>query len=415
MQKRLKVLIILVLSVTALSTLTVIKLVDDRNNKTQDSFTNAKNVIIFIGDGMGPSHRQAIQLATVGQSGELAMDDMPHSGIIHTSSTSGVTDSAAAGTAIATGVKTYNGAIGVDENKKPLKSILDYASQAGKATGLVTTSQITDATPAAFGSNVTDRSEHSDIAKQFIENSKVDLLLGGGEDFWFPAGNAGSYPDNPAKDPTEQSKGSEGNLVEKAKSLGYSYVTDRAQLRDTNSKKILGLFANEEMFEYGEESGDQYQPVVPLTKMTKTAIDTLSQNDKGFFLMVEEEGIDAMSEDNNAELMIKAGQELDKSVAIAKDYAKKHRDTLILVLADHETGGLSIEDASGQVTSNDGTSEEQGPFKIAHSKKKFKTHWSTKEHSDRSVPLTAVGPGSEIFTGSYENNHIFDKLKQVLG
>lgn len=186
---------------------------------------------------------------------------------------------------MASGVKTYNGAIGVDANKKSVKTILEMADKAGKSTGLVTTSQITDATPAAFGSHVADRSKQSEIAKQYLEKSKVDVLLGGGEDFWYPAGNAGKYEDEPAKDPSEKSKGTQGNLVEKAKKLGYKYVTNKKELDKANSGKILGLFANEEMFEQREEGqGNLYNPVVPLPDMTKKAIDTLSKNKKGFFL-----------------------------------------------------------------------------------------------------------------------------------
>ncbi|MFD0050553.1 alkaline phosphatase [Actinomycetes bacterium NPDC127524] len=376
----------------------------------------AKNVIVFVGDGMGAAHREAIRLATAGQTGKLAMDDMPYSGIVHTSSTTPVTDSAAAATAMASGVKTYNGAIGVDANKKSVKTVLEMAKGAGKSTGLVTTSQITDATPAAFGAHVTDRSKQSDIAKQYLENSKVDILLGGGEDFWYPAGNAGSYEDHPAKDLSEQSKGTQGNLVEEAKKRGYKYVTNANELKRAKNGKLLGLFANEEMFEQRPEGeGDLYEPVVPLPDMTKKAIDTLSKNKKGFFLMVEEEGTDEMSHENNAEKMIKAGQQLDKSVVIAKEYAKKHPDTLVLVVADHECGGLSIEDVDSKDESGDGISKEDGPFKVANSGNQFMMDWTTSGHGGVSVPLTATGAGAELLSGTYENTHIFDAIKKAMG
>ncbi|MFB6468128.1 alkaline phosphatase [Cytobacillus sp. Hz8] len=381
----------------------------------QDDHGKAKNVIVFVGDGMGASHREAIRLATVGLKGNLAMDDMTVSAQVHTSSTSGITDSAAAATAMASGIKTYNGAVGVDSNKKNVKTILEMADKAGKSTGLVTTSQITDATPAAFGAHVTDRSKQSDIAKQYLENSKVDVLLGGGEDYWYPEGSPGAYQDQPAKDPSEKSKGTQGNLVEKAKKLGYTYVANEKELARAKNSKLLGLFANEEMFEQREEGkGDLYDPVVSLPEMTKKAIDTLSSNKKGFFLMVEEEGTDEMSHENNAEKMIKSGQELDKSVAIAKDYAKKHPDTLVLVVADHECGGLAIEDVSSSDESGDGISKEDGPFTIANSKNQFTIDWTTSEHGGVSVPLTATGPGSELLTGTYENTHIFDAMKEAM-
>lgn len=376
----------------------------------------AKNVIMFVGDGMGASHREAIRLAAEGINGELAMNKMTHTGNVHTHSTSVVTDSAAAGTAMATGVKTYNGAIGMDENQKPVTSVLELASKAGKSTGLVTTSQITDATPASFGAHVKDRDEQSEIAKQYLENSKVDVLLGGGEDYWYPAGTPGDFEDHPAKDKEEASKGTRGNLVDRAEKLGYDHVTNQKDLEGSKSHRILGLFANEEMFEHRHEGeGDQYDPVVPLPDMTKKAISTLSQNQKGFFLMVEEEGVDEMSHENNGKLMMKAGQQLDNSVQVAKDYAKKHPDTLVLVAADHESGGLAIEEVNPEDESGEGASKEDGPFTAKNSDEKFTLDWTTNEHGGESVPLTAQGPGSEKLAGTYENTKIFKALKEAMG
>ncbi|MGN8771476.1 alkaline phosphatase [Paenibacillus barengoltzii] len=378
--------------------------------------TRTKNVILFVGDGMGNAARNAIRLATVGEKGKLAMDDMPYAGLVHTSSTSAVTDSAAAATAYASGVKTYNGAIGMDANKKSVKTIMEYAKQAGMSTGVVTTSQVTDATGAAFGAHVEDRSAQSDIAQQFLTKSKVDVLLGGGEDFWYPAGNPGAFPDEPAEDPSEKSKGTRGNLVDKAKQLGYTYVTNKTDLQKAKGNKLLGLFANEEMFQQREEGdGDIYNPVVTLPDMTKKAIDTLSKNKKGFFLMVEEEAIDEMAHENNAALTIKAGQQLDKAVQVAKDFAKKNPDTLVLVLADHETGGLSIEPVDAEDESGDAISKEDGPFTIAGSKEKFVVDWTTSGHTAVDIPVTAMGKNANLFTGMYENTEVFTKLMKALG
>lgn len=388
---------------------------DAKGNSKQAQPKKAKNVIVFVGDGMGPAHREAIRLAAKGLQQDLEMNKMPYSGNVHTSSTTVVTDSAAAATAMASGVKTYNGAIGVDPEQKPVKTILEMADKAGKSTGLVTTSQITDATPAAFGAHVSDRSKQSDIAKQYLENSRVDVLLGGGEDFWYPAGNAGKFEDKPAKDPSEASKGTQGNLVNEAKKLGYSYVTNRRDLMKTKNNKLLGLFANEEMFEQKPEGeGDLYNPVVTLPDMTTKAIDTLSQNKRGFFLMVEEEGIDEMSHENNGKLMLKAGEQLDKSVQIAKEYAKKHPDTLVLTVADHECGGLTVEGVDSKDESGDGISKEDGPFNAADSQEQFVIDWTTSGHTASNVPLTAMGPGADKLTGTYENTHIFDVLKQTM-
>ncbi|SIR51250.1 MULTISPECIES: alkaline phosphatase [unclassified Paenibacillus] len=327
-----------------------------------------------------------------------------------------ISDSAASATAYASGVKTYNGAIGMDASKKSVKTILEYAKETGRSTGIVTTSQVTDATGAAFASHVEDRSAQSDIALQYLTKSKVDVILGGGEDFWYPAGQAGKFQDEPAEDPSEKSKGTQGNLVEKAKKLGYSYVTSSADLQKAKSGKLLGLFANEEMFQQREEGqGDLYNPVVSLPDMTRKALSTLSANKKGFFLMVEEEATDEMAHENNAKLTIKAGQELDKSVQIAKDFAKKNPDTLVLVLADHETGGFSIEAVDDKDESGDGISKEDGPFAIIGSKDSFVVDWTTSGHTGVDVPVTATGRGSELFTGVFENTEVFHKLAEAMG
>ncbi len=405
------------LTVTAAGALLATSVVAAQPAKPAEAASpKTKNVILFVGDGMGTAARNAIRLATVGEKGKLAMDDMPYAGLVHTSSTVPVTDSAASATAYASGVKTYNGAIGMDANKKPVKTIAEYAKEAGKSTGVVTTSQITDATGAAFGAHVEDRSKQSDIALQLLTKSKVDVLLGGGEDFWYPAGEAGKFPDAPAEDPSEKSKGTQGNLVTKAKQLGYSYVSTKDGLKQAKGGKLLGLFANEEMFQQNEEGkGDIYNPVVSLPEMTKKAIDTLSTNQKGFFLMVEEEGTDEFAHKNNAKMTIKSGQALDASVQVAKDFAKKNPDTLVLVLADHETGGLSIEPVDAEDETGDGISKEDGPFAIANSKESFVVDWTTSGHTAVDIPVTAMGKNAQLFTGVFENTAVFDKLMQAYG
>ncbi len=293
---------------------------------------------------------------------------------------------------------------------------MEYAKEAGKSTGLVTTSQITDATPAAFASHVEDRSKQSDIALQYLTKSKVDVLLGGGEDFWHPAGDPGSFKDEPAEDPSEKSKGTQGNLVNKAKQLGYSYVTNKTDMQKAKGGKLLGLFANEEMFQQKPEGeGAVYNPIVSLPDMTQKALRTLSTNKQGFFLLVEEEATDEMAHQNNAKLTIKAGQALDRSVQIAKEFAAKNPDTLVLVLADHETGGMTLEEVDATDESGDQISKEDGPFAIAHSKLNFVVDWTTSGHTAVDVPLTAAGKGSELFAGVYENTDVFRKLADAMG
>lgn len=385
----------------------------------------AKNVIIFIGDGMGTSHRDLVRYATVGAENQLAMDSMPYAGRSETSPLDPeafVTDSAAGGTAIATGVKTFNGAVGIDADKNPVPSVLERARRTGKATGLVTDSQVTDATPASFGAHIADRDKQSEIARQYIEDSKPDVILGGGEDFWYPEGDAGVYPDEPKADPEEKSASTEGDLVRKAQDSGYDYVTDAAELETAGGPRLLGLFANEEMFQQAPEGeGAVYDPVVPLPDMTRKAIEVLSQDPDGFFLMVEEEGIDEMAHQSNAELVIKAGQQLDEAVKVGQSYAADDPDTLVIVAADHETGSLAIEDTNEIQSdpaypneSGEGRTSEDGPFQVAASDKKFLVDWTTTNHTAEDVPVTAMGPGAENLVGVYENTHIHDAMLEAL-
>jgi alkaline phosphatase len=374
---------------------------------------------------MGTSHRDLIRYATVGAERQLAMDAMPVAGRSETSPLDPeafVTDSAAGGTAIATGVKTFNGAAGVDADKNPVQSVLERASQAGKATGLVTDSQVTDATPASFGAHVPDRDKHSEIARQFIEESKPDVILGGGEDYWYPEGDPGAFPDEPKVDPEEKSIGTEGNLVQEAQDSGYQYVTNASELRTASGPRLLGLFANEEMFQQAPEGeGAVYDPPVSLPEMTQKAMDILSQDPNGFFLLVEGEGIDEMAHQSNAGLVIKSGRQLDEAVKVGKSFAQSDPDTLVIVTADHETGSLAIEDTNEIQSdpaypneSGAGQTAEDGPFRVANSDKEFLVDWTTTNHTAEDVPLTAMGPGSENLVGVYENTHIHDAMVEAL-
>jgi alkaline phosphatase len=395
----------------------------DETGRAGSSCGEAKNVILFVGDGMGASQRDLIRLATVGLEGELAMDKLPYEGRSHTNSADPetfVTDSAAGGTALATGVKTYNGAIGVDTNEVPDETILEQAKQAEKLTGLVTDSQVTDATPASFGAHVPDREDQSEIARQYIEETQPDVILGGGEDHWYPEDDAGAYPDAPEEAPEEKSRGTEGNLVERAEAEGYEYVSDPDGLGATAGPKILGLFANEEMFQQKPEGeGDSYAPAVSLAEMTMKAIETLSKDEDGFFLLVEEEAIDEMSHQNNTPLTIEAGQALDEAVEVARSYAESDPETLLIVTADHETGGLAIESLNEQQDdpdypneSGEGRSAEDEPFSVAGSDQEYLVDWTTVNHTAEDVPVSATGPGASELTGVFENTHIYEVMSR---
>jgi alkaline phosphatase len=375
----------------------------------------AKNVIFIVGDGMSAAARQAGRLNVAGLDRDLFMNDMPFAGLQHTSSADAVvTDSAAAGTSFATGVKTFNGAIGVDAQGNRVTTLLEQAKAAGKATGLVTTAQVTDATPAAFGAHVRDRAQQSEIARQFLEQSKPDVILGGGEDRWFPPGNPGFFPDAPAQDPTEGSSSDRGNLVQRARQLGYDVVHTPTALRQADGPKLLGLFANEEMFQQRPEgAGDVYDPVVSLPTMATKALQVLSRHDEGFFLLLEEEAIDEFAHNDNGRRVLQAMNQLDRTVAIAKDFALRHPDTLVVVTGDHETGGLTVEgpdDPAVPDESGDGISEEDGPFDVAGSDLQFVIDWTTAGHSAVDIPVTAMGPGAQRFTGIYENTFVHDAM-----
>jgi len=394
---------------------------------------HARSVIFVNGDGMAAAHREAGRLDQVGLDGQLAMDLLPVTGLQTTDPRdpeATVTDSAAAASAWSTGVKTYNGAISVDVAGHPLPTIGAQAREAGKATGLVTTAQVTDATPAAFFSNTTDRGLQDQIARQYLERSRPQVVLGGGEDWWRPAGDEGVFPPR-AGDPAdpEVSRSTQGDLVAEAQQLGYDYVSDAAGLRAADGDHLLGLFANEEMFQMRPEGqGDEYAPVVPLADMTRKALDVLSDDRDGFFLLVEEEGVDEMSHDNNGTRMLQAMRALDDAVQVARDYVAAHPDTLLVVTGDHECGGLTIEDVDPADESGPGgtlggapagaggtVSGEDGPFAVAGGNGgTFALDWTTTSHTGAPTVVTAEGPGSRDLVGFYPNTHVHEVLAAAL-
>lgn len=364
---------------------------------SSDAHKEAKNVILIVGDGMGAAQRDAIQLVSVGAHKKSIMDSLPHVGLVGTNSANSdypVTDSAAAATAMATGVKTYNGWVGVDTSKNAVPTVLEQAKAAGKAVGLVTTSSVTDATPAAFASHIADRDQQRHIARQYLEESEPDVILGGGRDLWVPAEE-------------EESE----DLTKRAQEQGYAYITDQSALNSATNPKLLGLFAEREMYEAAPEGGS-YDPTVSLAEMTRKAIEVLSEDPDGFFLLVEEEAIDSMGHVGNGPLMLEAGRALTQSVKIAKDFAEVDDDTLLIVVGDHETGGLSVEQPEEGGRAGEG---EDGPFTVANSEQKFVLDHSTGGHTAVDVPLTAMGPGAERLDGIYENTHIHKAMMRSMG
>lgn len=380
----------------------------------------ARSVIFISGDGMGAAHREAARLGLAGYDSDLVMNQLPVSGSLTTGPRDPeamITDSAAAATAWATGEKTVNGAVAVDVDGNPLPTIGQQAKAAGKATGLITTGQVTDASTAAFFANTPDRDLQDEIARQYLEVSQPDVILGGGEDWWLPAGSPGAFPDAPAEDPEEGSRGTQGDLIAQAQATGYTYTSTPEQLAAAQGPKLLGLFANQEQFQQQPEGqGDIYSPAVDLSTMTAKALDVLGAADNGFFLFVEEEGTDEFGSANNTPMTLEAIRRLDAAVAVAREYVAANPDTLLIVTGDHETGGLAVEDATDtEDESGTGESAEDGPFPIAGSPFTFAVDWTTTGHTSVPVPVTAEGPGADQLTGQNPNTAVYDVMRGALG
>jgi alkaline phosphatase len=351
-------------------------------------------IILFVGDGMGDGQRLAARWSAVGQDGLLAMETMPIAGLSRTASADHpVTDSAAAATALATGVKTDNGVIAQNPAGHDLTTILERAQARGMAVGLVTTTQMAHATPAAFASHVPSRSMMTEIASQMLAH-EVDVMLGGGEDEFLPAGAVGRYPE-----PGEREDGR--NLVAEATVAGYTYVYDAtafAALVPTSTVRLLGLFADEGMT----------RPFSPsLAEMTQTAIAILSQDPEGFFLMVEGGQIDWACHLNDAATAISDTVGLDEAVVVAQSYASTRDGVLVIVTGDHETGGMTVS------LSPTGSLGEDGSFHMPEGTP-FYVNWTTGGHTGEDVPTTAQGFRSHLLAGTDENTHIYDVMYEAL-
>jgi alkaline phosphatase len=370
----------------------------------------AQNVILLIGDGMGAAHRTAARLYSVGREGELAMDTLPIVGMARTWSTEGVvTDSAAAGTALATGVKTFNKAIAVDPAGNPVETILEKAQEAGKSVGLVTNVQLAHATPASFAAHNPDRDDYLAIALDIFD-SNVDVLLGGGEDHFLPVGTPGCYPDD--GDRTDNR-----NLIDEAVAQGYQHVCTAADFDAVDpvvTDKLLGAFAD-----YG-----MARPYAPsLAAMTAKAIAILSKDPDGFFLMVEGGQIDWAAHTNDALNTLDDTLTFDEAVRAALDFQAEHPDTLVIVTGDHATGGLTIEDtphdeACPEPHPDDprecrNALQEDGPFQVSGGLS-FWLDWTSVNHTADDIPVTATGPRAIDLAGYYENTHIFEVMREAL-
>lgn len=291
----------------------------------------AKNVILMIGDGMGPSHFAAarfysnrllgkdLQMSQVMQCGRIAI-------LLNDAADTMIPESAGAATQIATGERANWGvASTASDGTTPLPTVLELAKKRGMSTGLVTTSAITDATPAAFVAHVSNRNDQEAIAAQ-IAQSGVELLLGGGGGFFLSQAQKGDRKDG-------------RNLLEEMRRAGYTVVSNAGELQHAHGAKILGLF-HPGWMNFEIDRANTNEP--SLAEMTAKALDLLSRNQRGFFLMVEGGRIDHASHMNDAATTIREVLAFDEAVGDALQFQKAHRNTLLIITADHETGGLSL-------------------------------------------------------------------------
>ena len=325
-----------------------------------------KNVIFLIADGMGLSQFQA---GLTANKGRLFIENFKHMGLVKTySSDDYITDSAAAGTALSSGTKTFNGAIGIGPDNKPVKTILEEAEENNLATGLVSTSAITHATPAAFIAHQPSRNMYEEIAADFLKTD-IDVFIGGGYKHF-----------------TERKDGR--NLAAELKKNGYIVEQDMNNIKSVKKGKLAGLTSSEHNGRISER-GDM------LPVATQTAINILKNNKKGFFLMVEGSQIDWGGHAGNTIYIVEEMLDFDQTVGKVLEFAAENKETLVVVTADHETGGLAVL---------------EGDLKTGRVKGEF----TTGGHTGLMVPVFAWGPGASEFTGIMENTAIHSKIKQLL-
>lgn len=362
-----------------------------------------KNVIYLIGDGMGFG---AVTTLLLTEDEPTGFEEAPVIGLSETCSANNyVTDSAAGGAALATGTRTNNGYVGADPDGNQLTSVLRKAQTYGMKTGIVVNTTLTEATPGAFYAGVTSRKMVFDIAKQFTE-SEFDVAIGGGLDHFI------ARPDSLDLTAT---------LIEK----GYDVYLNWETVLNTESDKFVGILPLYDLHRREENNGTASaaegqevclaaqmaainedvnathlsEPTVYLEKATVKALDVLSRNNKdGFFLMIESAIIDGYGHNNDGEGMIVEMQEFGRTLRAMIDYVNNHPETLLVVTADHETGGTGV-------YYNGHTPANEGPLRL-----KF----STSGHTGTVVPVFAYGAGAENFAGVMKNIDIPEKIDALI-
>jgi len=325
-----------------------------------------KNVILMIGDGMGLVQ---VSAAWVANHGSLNLDNCTYTGFSRTYCANQlITDSGAAGTAMATGSKTNYHYIAVDTLGNPLTSLTDLAHTSGLKTGIVVTCNLPDATPSVFCANNVDRNKEEEIAADYL-NCNVDYILGAGREKF-------------------NKRADKRDLLNEMKQKEYQVCTTWDETSKIKQGKVFSVLS-EGQLPYARERGGLFE------KACLHALGLLNQNKKGFFAMLEGSRIDDCGHSNDLPRLMEEVFDFDKTIGKVMQWAEKDGQTLVIILADHETGGLTLLDGNlktGNVSGN----------------------FSTTGHSGILVPVYAYGPGAEKFTGIYENTDIFYKIVSLL-
>lgn len=331
-----------------------------------------KNIILLIGDGMGLSQ---ITAGMYMNGNRTALEGFPIVGLQKSHSADNlITDSAAGATAFACGIKTKNGAVATDPAGVPHQTILEEAMLQGKATGLLVTSTIVHATPACFAAHHTTRNAYEDIALD-MSDSDVDLLIGGGKKFF-------------------AERTDKRNLLTEMRSRGY-VVDDYTgkeikEIKFPSKGKFFYLTADEDPSTFAD--GRHY--LIPAFEKSLDFLLKTSEGN-GFFFMVESSQIDWGGHSNDASYVIQEFLEFDLLIDQALAFAKVNKNTLVIVTGDHETGGMAI---------NPGSMEDN-----------LKVAFTTGSHTAVMIPVFAIGPGAELFGGTYDNTAIYHKMRQAYG
>jgi len=326
-------------------------------------------VIILIGDGMGMEQLGVASQFRHGETGRLAMEALPARGEVRTGGPSGTTDSAAAATVMATGVYTYNGNIGVDRDEQPVASLVERAHARGWAAGIVTTTSIPHATPAAFSAHVDSRGELLAIADQQALVTRPEVMLGGGAQYFKAAGSGSLRSDD--------------GLLDELAAAGYTIVTKSSDLAAAvatrATTRLFGAFATDQMTYVADRTPTSVEPM--LAEQALAALEVLDRDPDGFFLMIEGGRIDHGGHENNLVNVVQETLAFDDAIAEVVAWARARGNTTVLVTADHECGGLHVP-----------TPAAAGVYPAVT--------WRWGNHTNARVAVFGDGPGTEVVDGA---------------